>query len=248
MTTGRGETISSTSVFVDRDRDLAIIKLSGGPYTFLPIARPEQLSAGQEVIAIGSPLGLQNTVTRGVLSAFRKTDAVVYLQTDASINPGNSGGPLLNRQGEVIGVNTLKITGQGISGLHFAISCGDLLALLSKEFNFASQPPNSPKAKVSSSDTILTNSDIINLNKAGLGDELIIEKISSTPTAFKLDAGDLVDLHHAGISDPVIRAMMRCSFALSTPFLRSTVEAERRKRCAGMHCSNRNCAKPRVPV
>ena len=212
VTTSRGETITSSSIFVDQGRDLAIIRLPGGQYSYLPIARPDLMSIGQEVIAIGSPLGFQNTVTRGVLSAFRKTDAVVYLQTDASINPGNSGGPLLNRQGEVVGVNTLKITGGGVSGLDFAISCGDLIALLSQQFNLAPPQSNIPEGPTAggpvSGIATLTNADIINLKKVGLGDELIIEKISTSPTAFKLDASDLVELHQTGISDPVIRAMV----------------------------------------
>src|SRR4029450_7568901 len=65
---------------------------------------------GQEVIAIGLALGVfQNSVTRGIVSAIRRSDRTVMLQTDAAINPGNSGGPLLNRQGQVIGINTMKV-------------------------------------------------------------------------------------------------------------------------------------------
>jgi len=211
VTTSRGEGISSSDIFVDTDRDLAIIRLPGGPYPFLRVADPGSLAIGQEVVAIGSPLGLQNTVTRGILSSFRKTDTVVYLQTDAAISPGNSGGPLLNSRGEVVGVNTLKIVGGSASGLGFAISCGDLIDLLSRNFNYALRTTGAERAQASEPKAgvaTLTNSDVINLAKAGLGDDIIIEKISTSPTAFKLESGDLVQLHQAGVSDAVIKAMM----------------------------------------
>ena len=65
--------------------------------------------AGQEIIALGTPLGLQNTVTRGIVSAVREVGGVTLVQTDAAINPGNSGGPLLDRAGSVIGIATMGI-------------------------------------------------------------------------------------------------------------------------------------------
>ena len=71
------------------------------PSTVLPLGQVAGVRTGQEVIAIGSALGLQNTVTRGIVSARRQAGNVVLLQTDAAINPGNSGGPLLDRQGVV---------------------------------------------------------------------------------------------------------------------------------------------------
>ena len=86
---------------------------------------------------MGSPLGLANTVTRGIVSAVRRTDSdfksvategVTLIQTDASINPGNSGGPLLNENGEVIGINTFAKTSS--EGLNFAVSIIDILQQL----------------------------------------------------------------------------------------------------------------------
>ncbi len=215
VTTSRGETTETSDIFVDRRRDLAVLRIPGGPYPFLPIARPDSMSVGQEVIAIGSPLGLQNTVTRGVLSAFRKTDSEVYLQTDASINPGNSGGPLLDQRGEVIGVNTLKITGNGVSGLDFAISCGDLITLLSEQFKLTVVTPGTPEVSSTTEHVLptkaLTNADIINLKKAGLGDDLVILEISASATDFRLDPSDVIELHQAGVSDLVIKAMLRAA-------------------------------------
>src|SRR5690606_38933602 len=94
--------------------DLAVLKIDADrPLPTLVFGRDDDLIIGETVIAIGNPMGLQNTVTAGVISALDRSleinDKAVYdglIQTDASINPGNSGGPLLNVLGELIGVNT----------------------------------------------------------------------------------------------------------------------------------------------
>ncbi len=110
--------------------DLAILRVSGQPAPqVLTLARADDVRPGQEVIAIGSALGLQSTVTRGIVSARRMAGAVLLLQTDAAINPGNSGGPLLDRDGAVVGVTTLKM-GSGAEGLGFAVAVDHLRALL----------------------------------------------------------------------------------------------------------------------
>ena len=79
---------------------------------------------GQEVIVIGSPKGLESSVSRGIISAIREIENGKYtiIQTDASINSGNSGGPLISREGYVLGMATLKMSGFGIEGLSFCIS------------------------------------------------------------------------------------------------------------------------------
>jgi len=118
----RGEVVGA-----DRVTDLAVVKINA---TGLPTARlgnSDTLLPGQAAIAIGNPLGLDNTVTQGIISATGRssadigvpTERINFIQTDAAINPGNSGGPLLNSAGEVIGVNTAII--QGAQGLGFAI-------------------------------------------------------------------------------------------------------------------------------
>jgi S1-C subfamily serine protease len=83
---------------------------------------------GQEVIALGTPLGLQNTVTRGIVSAVREVGKITLVQTDAAINPGNSGGPLLNRAGQVIGITTMST--RSAQGLSFAVAIDHAKALL----------------------------------------------------------------------------------------------------------------------
>jgi S1-C subfamily serine protease len=107
----------------DPDTDLAVLRIDLPDLHHLPFADAEKITVGQIAIAIGNPLGLDNTVTAGIVSALGRTfpartgrliDNV--LQTDAALNPGNSGGPLLNTRGQVIGVNTAIIpAAQGIS-------------------------------------------------------------------------------------------------------------------------------------
>jgi Trypsin-like peptidase domain len=112
--------------------DLALVRTAtgGAPAVLLSLGRGDSTRVGQEVVAIGSALGLQSTVTRGILSAKRQSGAVALLQTDAAINPGNSGGPLLDRAGVVIGVTTLKAGGPA-EGVGFAVAAEHVHALLS---------------------------------------------------------------------------------------------------------------------
>jgi serine protease Do len=80
---------------------------------------------GTDVLAIGSPIGLEGTVTRGVLSGIRRTNGVVLLQFDAAINPGNSGGPLMTDSGVVLGVNTMRLVPSEFEGMGFAIAISE---------------------------------------------------------------------------------------------------------------------------
>ncbi len=107
--------------------DVAVIRIQANNLPTAPLGNSDKLRPGEWAIAIGNPLGLDNTVTAGIISATGRTSADVgipdkrvgFIQTDAAINPGNSGGPLLNQQGEIIGVNT-AIRAQA-QGLGFAI-------------------------------------------------------------------------------------------------------------------------------
>jgi serine protease Do len=108
----------------DPNTDLALIKVkSDKPLPTIPLGNSESLNVGEWVVAIGSPFGLEQTVTAGIISAKGRVIGSGpyddFLQTDASINPGNSGGPLLNMEGEVVGINTAIIAGG--SGIGFAI-------------------------------------------------------------------------------------------------------------------------------
>ncbi|MFQ5527884.1 MAG: trypsin-like peptidase domain-containing protein [Thermoanaerobaculia bacterium] len=122
-----GREIEADVLGFDRDADLAVLKIEGRNLPAVELGSSSDLMIGETVIALGNPLGLSNTVTTGVLSARGRavpaesgenlyTD---FLQTDASINPGNSGGPLVNLDGDVIGINTAIVA--GAEGIGFAI-------------------------------------------------------------------------------------------------------------------------------
>jgi serine protease Do len=116
-------------VGASREIDLALLKVDGVKLTALPVANYRNLRQGETVFAFGSPQGLRNSVTHGIISAVARQTGpdspMVYIQTDAPINPGNSGGPLVNINGEVVGVNTFILSESGgAEGLGFAIPCG----------------------------------------------------------------------------------------------------------------------------
>jgi hypothetical protein len=99
---------------------------------------------GQEVIAIGSALGvLQNTVTRGIVSAVRQAGPVTLIQTDAAINPGNSGGPLIDRTGQVIGINSMAVASRVGQGLGFAVAIDHAMQLLNGQSPMTTSTPMS---------------------------------------------------------------------------------------------------------
>ncbi len=118
--------IAGTLVGIDRDTDLAVIKIDKTNLPYLTFGDSDELKQGQIVLALGNPLGLDNSVSMGVVSAtsrqIKQDDPMVYIQTDAPINPGNSGGPLVDTDGKVMGINALILTQSGGSeGIGFAI-------------------------------------------------------------------------------------------------------------------------------
>ena len=117
-----GARLAATVIASDATRDIALLKVTAaGNLTVLPFAT--EVREGEEVVALGHPLNLGGsmTITKGIVSALRTIGAVSYIQTDAAINPGNSGGPLLNVQGEVVGMNTSGFSGDVAQGIGFAI-------------------------------------------------------------------------------------------------------------------------------
>ena len=114
-------------VGTDEETDLAVIKIEKTGLTKAEFADSDSIKVGEFAMAVGSPLGLQSSVTCGIVSAVNRevtdTDGKTYtlIQTDAAINAGNSGGALVNSEGKVIGVNTLKLTGEDVEGMGFAI-------------------------------------------------------------------------------------------------------------------------------
>ena len=118
---------TATVVGTDEETDLAVIKIDKEGLTAAEIGDSDSVQVGEFSMAIGNPLGMQSSVTSGIISALNRdvtdSDGKTFklIQTDAAINSGNSGGALVNSQGQVIGVNTLKVSATGVEGMGFAI-------------------------------------------------------------------------------------------------------------------------------
>lgn len=133
-----GRTLEGKVQGEDQVTDIAVVKVKGGDLPVAPLGNSNQVRVGDWAIAVGNPLGLDNTVTLGIVSTLKRSSAQVgipdkrldFIQTDAAINPGNSGGPLLNDQGEVIGINTaIRADAMGIG---FAIPIDKAKAIASQ--------------------------------------------------------------------------------------------------------------------
>jgi serine protease Do len=117
-------------VGADRRTDVAVVKVEATGLPFVKIGDSDRLKVGEWVVAIGSPFGLENTVTAGIVSAKQRDtgDYLPFIQTDVAINPGNSGGPLLNLKGEVVGINSQIFSRSGgFMGISFAIPIADAM-------------------------------------------------------------------------------------------------------------------------
>lgn len=119
----------------DSQTDLAILKIEKTDLTAAEFADSDEVTVGEFAMAVGSPLGLDTTVTTGIVSAVNReveSDGTTYvcIQTDAAINSGNSGGALVNSDGKVIGINTLKLSGTGVEGIGFAIPINSTLDVI----------------------------------------------------------------------------------------------------------------------
>ncbi|WP_139365076.1 S1C family serine protease [Litchfieldia alkalitelluris] len=139
-----GEKTTAEVIGADPLTDLAVLKIDAEYATsHLDFGDSSTLRAGETVLAIGNPLGLEfsNTVTQGIVSAVDRTISVTtsagqwdlnVIQTDAAINPGNSGGALINTSGQLVGINSLKIAVDGVEGLGFAIPSNDLVPIINE--------------------------------------------------------------------------------------------------------------------
>ncbi len=133
-----GETVDARIIGQDSDADLAVLKINKTGLTPLAFGDSAKLVVGEQVIAIGNPLGeLANTMTTGFISALDREinidgTPMNMLQTDASISPGNSGGPLIDSSGNVVGVISAKSSGSGVEGIGFAIPINDVRDVVSQ--------------------------------------------------------------------------------------------------------------------
>lgn len=132
-------------VSVSPEWDLALIKIRNSEKSFkvLPIGSGGELEQGQRIFAVGSPLGFERSVSEGIVSLKNRVlGGRLLIQSTAEINPGNSGGPLLNLNGEVVGVNNLKIVAFGAEGLGFAIPAEMVKLFIQNRDAFAFDPRN----------------------------------------------------------------------------------------------------------
>ena len=200
--------VDLNNVYVDKLTDIAVIKINIEDNLYIPdIGDSDNLIVGEDVIALGNPLGLFNasnklTATKGIISAlnvgfgFDKSSGSVYqdmIQTDASINLGNSGGPLLNLDGEIIGLNTFVISGsdnRGSIGLNFAIPINRVIGIYDdlKDKGFVDRQLNTG-IKVKEIDQVL--SQYLRLNSTDGMLVIDVEKKSSGENA-GVEIGDII--------------------------------------------------------
>ena len=141
-----GKTVDAQIVGTDETTDLAVLKINAANVTTVAtFGNSNDIAAGQDVIAIGSPMGSEyaNTVTKGIISAIKRTVkasdssvATTVIQTDAAINSGNSGGPLVNMAGQVIGINSMKLAsstdGTSVEGMGFSIPSNEVVRVINQ--------------------------------------------------------------------------------------------------------------------
>lgn len=133
ITVRKSNGIEYTAKLIDSDPelDVALIKLNTDKtgFTYLDWGDSDKVYVGQHVIAVGSPIGFESTVTEGIISNVKRRvsgSSAYYLQTDVAINKGNSGGPLIDKNGDIIGIATRKILEEGYEGLGFALRSNDV--------------------------------------------------------------------------------------------------------------------------
>ena len=138
----------ATIVGKDSQTDLAVLKIEASNLTAAEFANSDEVKVGEFAMAVGNPLGLDSSITCGVISAVNREvesdDGTTYtcIQTDAAINSGNSGGALVNAEGKVIGINTLKLSGSGIEGIGFSIPINSTINVTKEliEYNKVRRP------------------------------------------------------------------------------------------------------------
>ncbi len=231
-----GQVLDGQVLGVDEMTDVAIVKVEAKNLPTVVLGQAERLNPGEWAIAIGNPLGLDNTVTVGIISALGRSSTEVgvpdkrvrFIQTDAAINPGNSGGPLLNANGEVIGINTaIRADAQGLGfaipietaqrvaqqllttgkaehpylGIHMVT----LSPQLKKELNQATQEGDSPPFVVTEEKGVLVIRVVANspAEKAGFRAGDIILSVGNQPIKTATDVQEQVEISQIGTTLPV---------------------------------------------
>ncbi len=143
-----GDLFRARVVRADRRQDLALLQIDGAPTTWIParVTRAGLPPVGSDVYVVGHPLGLGWTVSRGIVSAIRRPGEVAssaMIQTDAAVSPGNSGGPLLNADGDLLGVVAAKVIARGAENVAFAVPASAVMQFLEQPAP-STQPSISP--------------------------------------------------------------------------------------------------------
>lgn len=198
-----GQTYEGKVLGTDKMTDVAVVKISGENLPTVTLGSAKDLIPGEWAIAIGNPLGLDNTVTVGIISAKDRSSSEVgvrdkrvkFIQTDAAINPGNSGGPLLNAKGEVVGINTaIRVDAQGL-GFAIPIETASRIAEQLYTKGKASHPYIGIQMITLNQDTIKNGNIPQNLGFETVPDKgvLVVQVIENSP-AFKagFQTGDVI--------------------------------------------------------
>jgi S1-C subfamily serine protease len=154
-----GRELPASVVGRTSDLDVALLQLQGlsknANEPSLPLCVRKPASVGEDIIVIGNPLGLQATTTRGIVSGVRSDDGSTLIQIDAPVNPGNSGGPVINYNGEVIGIVTAKQVAIGVEGIGYAIGIASALESLGVGYKDYVSGPNSAKSKLTQCNNLI---------------------------------------------------------------------------------------------
>lgn len=193
-----GRVIKAEIVGKDPATDLAVLKIPADNLRAAPIGNSDAMRVGDWVLAIGSPFGLDQTVTAGIISGKNRVQKIIndgngfedFLQTDAAINPGNSGGPLVNLRGELIGINTAIVSKSGASaGIGFAIPVAMAVPVLDSILEFGQVRRGFLGAQVESINPKLANRFDLKVNQGGLVQKVLDGQPASLAG---LQAGDVV--------------------------------------------------------
>lgn len=183
----------------DKRTDVALVKIDGGGLPFLTLGNSNKIKVGEWVIAIGSPFGLDNTVTAGIVSAKARDtgDYLPLIQTDVAVNPGNSGGPLINMRGEVIGINSqIYSRSGGYMGISFAVPIDEAIRIA--EQLKASGKVSRGRIGVQIGEVTKDVAESLGLNKA---QGALVQRVESASPAEKggLEAGDIILKFNGGV-------------------------------------------------
>ena len=215
-TYGNDATFDAKIVGKDSQTDLAVLKIEKTGLTAAEFADSDEAVVGEFVMAVGSPLGLDATVTSGIISAVNREvesdgNTYVCIQTDAAINSGNSGGALVNSDGKVIGINTLKLSGSGVEGIGFAIPINSTLDIIDDliEYSKVIRPymgftgRNLDEATAKEYDLVVgayvrSVEDFSPAQKAGLQAGDVIVKVDGQPITTMDELNDIKNSHKVG--------------------------------------------------